>query len=126
MQIEVIAARSAPAAIGPFSHAVKAGYVVYTSGQIGIDPATGKMVQGDFAAETRRMFENMKAILEAAGGGFRNVVKTNAYLTDLANFEQFNAIYTEYFGGHKPARSTVGVAMLVRGARVEIDTIAVL
>lgn len=119
-----VATSDAPKAIGPYSQAVKIGGMVYTSGQIALDPATGSLVDGDFSAQTRRVFENMKAVLNEAGSDFKKVVKATVYLTDLANFQTLNTIYAEYFGDHKPARSTVGVSQLPKGAQVEIDLIA--
>jgi len=116
----------APKAIGPYSQAVKAGNVIYTSGQVSLDPKSGELVTGDFAAQARRVFENLKAVLHAGGADFRNVAKATVFLTDLANFQTLNSIYAEYFGDHKPARTTVQVAGLPRGAEVEIDLIAVL
>jgi 2-iminobutanoate/2-iminopropanoate deaminase len=123
--MDYIATEKAPKAIGPYSQAVRAGNAIYCSGQIPLDPGTGEMVTGDFAAQTRRVFENLKAVLRAAGADFSKVVRASVYLTDLADFQTLNGIYAEYFGDHKPARSTVGVAQLPRGARVEIDVIAV-
>lgn len=114
----------APKAIGPYSQAVSQGSTVYLSGQIPIDPATGKLVEGDFAAKTRRVFDNLGAVLESAGLGFTNVVKATVYLVDLADFPAMNAVYGEFFGDHKPARSTVQVAKLPLGAPIEIDFIA--
>jgi len=116
----------APKAIGPYSQAVKAGNVIYTSGQVSLDPKTGELVTADFTAQARRVFENLKAVLKAAGADFRNVTKATVFLTDLANFQTLNSIYAEYFGDHKPARTTVQVAGLPKGAAVEIDLIAVL
>ena len=124
--MEIIATDGAPKAIGPYSQAIKSGKVLYTSGQIGLDPATGNLVEGDFAAQANRVFENLKAVLAAAGANFSNVVKATVYLTDLANFTTLNEIYASYFGDTKPARSTVGVAQLPKGALVEIDLIAIL
>ena len=120
-----IATKNAPQAIGPYSQAVHAGNVLYLSGQIPLDPASGNLVQGDFALQAKRVFENLKAVLDESGAEFRHVVKATVYLTDLGNFQALNSIYAEYFGEHKPARSTVGVAQLPRGAGVEIDLIAV-
>jgi reactive intermediate/imine deaminase len=114
-----------PKAIGPYSQAVKAGNVIYTSGQVSLDPKTGELVSGDFAAQARRVFENLRAVLRAGGADFRNVARANVYLTDLGNFQALNAIYAEYFGNHKPARTTVQVAGLPKGAALEIDLIAV-
>ena len=125
-KLQYIASAEAPKAIGPYSHAVRAGTTLYVSGQIALDPATGNLIQGDFAAQVRRVLDNLKAVLHEAGGDLRNVVRSTVYLTDLANFQNMNAIYAEYFGESKPARSTIGVAQLPRGAAVEIDLIAVL
>ncbi len=125
-RMQFIASTSAPKAIGPYSQAVKAGNVLYASGQIPLDPASGNLVDGDFTAQARRVFENLKAVLHEVGADFRNVVKATVYLTDLGNFQTLNSIYAEYFGEHKPARSTLGVAALPRGAMVEIDLVAVL
>ena len=125
-KLQFIASASAPKAIGPYSQAVRSGNDVYLSGQIALDPATGNLVAGDFTAQARRVFDNLKAVLTEAGGDFKNVVKATVYLSDLNNFQTLNAIYAEYFGEHKPARSTVGVAALPRGALVEIDLIAVI
>jgi 2-iminobutanoate/2-iminopropanoate deaminase len=124
--MEIIATDAAPKAIGPYSQAIKIGKVLYTSGQIALDPATGSLVERDFAAQAHRVFENMKAVLAAAGANFSNVAKATVYLTDLANFTTLNEIYASYFGDTKPARSTVGVAQLPKGALVEIDLIAIL
>ena len=115
----------APKAIGPYSQAVSVGNTYYLSGQTPIDPATGKLVEGGFDASARRVFENLGAVLTAAGLSFRNVVKASVFLIDFADFPAMNAIYAEYFGDHKPARSTVQVAKLPLGAPIEIDFIAV-
>lgn len=123
--MEFIVTKDAPKAIGPYSQAVRSGNVVYASGQIALDPATGNLVDGDFSSQVHRVFANLRGVLHASGGDFRNVTRATVYLTDLANFQTLNAIYAEYFGDHKPARSTVGVAALPRGAAVEIDLIAV-
>jgi 2-iminobutanoate/2-iminopropanoate deaminase len=123
--MEFVTTTGAPKAIGPYSQAVKAGGLLYTSGQIALNPVTGNLVEGDFAAQARRVFENLKAVLKQAGSDFSRVTKANVYLTDLANFQALNTIYAEYFGDHKPARTTVGVAELPRGAQVEIDLVAV-
>ena len=124
--MDIIATDDAPKAIGPYSQAIKAGNILYTSGQIALDPATGVLVEGDFAAQARRVFENLKAVLAAAGAGFGNVAKATVYVTDLANFATLNEIYALYFGETKPARTTVGVAQLPKGGLVEIDLIAIL
>jgi len=122
--MENIATDKAPKAIGPYSQAIRSGNILYTSGQIALDPATGNLVDGDFAAQVRRVFENLKAVLTAAGTDFSRVIKATVYLTDLANFATLNEIYASYFGDTKPARSTVGVAQLPKGALVEIDLMA--
>jgi reactive intermediate/imine deaminase len=124
--MDYIATDDAPKAIGPYSQAVREGNLLFLSGQIPLDPAKGELVQGDFAAQTRRVFENLKAVLAAAGATFSNVTRATVYLTDLGNFATLNGIHAEYFGEHKPARSTVGVASLPKGATVEVDLIAVL
>ena len=123
--MHLIATKNAPHAIGPYSQAVRAGNVLYLSGQIPLDPVSGNLVQGDFTLQARRVFENLRAVLKESGAEFQHVVKATVYLTDLGNFQTLNSIYAEYFGEHKPARSTVGVAQLPRGAGVEIDLIAV-
>ena len=126
MPNQVVSTDKAPKAIGPYSQAIKAGNVIYTSGQVSLDPKTGELVTGDFNAQARRVFENLEAVLRAGGADFRNVTKANVFLTDLANFQALNAIYAEYFGDHKPARTTVQVAGLPKGAALEIDLIAVM
>jgi len=116
----------APAAIGTYSQAVRAGNTVYLSGQIPLDPATGEMAKGDVEAQIRRVFENLKAVIGASGGTFSNVVKVNVYLTDLGNFALVNKVMAEYIAQPYPARAAVGVAALPRGAAVEIDCVMVL
>lgn len=123
--MDYIATNDAPHAIGPYSQAVRAGNLVFLSGQIPLDPVSGEIVAVDFAVQARRVFDNLKAVLAAAGATFAHVTRATVYLTDLGNFQTLNGIYAEYFGAHKPARSTVGVASLPRGAAVEIDLIAV-
>jgi 2-iminobutanoate/2-iminopropanoate deaminase len=123
--METIATSDAPQAIGPYSQAVKIGNTIYASGQIPLDPKTGNLVQGDFPTHVRRVFDNLRAVLRAAGADFRHVVKATVYLTDLSNFQTLNGIYAEAFGDHKPARSTVGVKELPKGATVEIDVVAI-
>ncbi|MGH8279121.1 MAG: RidA family protein [Gammaproteobacteria bacterium] len=113
----------APKAIGPYSQAIRAGDTVYLSGQAALDPKTAALVTGGIEAEARRVFENLKAVAEAAGGGFTQVVRVTVYLTDLGNFAKVNAIMAEYFHEPYPARVTVGVAALPKGAQVEIDAI---
>lgn len=122
--MDYVATPDAPAAIGPYSQAVRHHGIVYTSGQIPLDPATGNLVEGDFAIHARRVFENLKAVLTAAGTDFSRVLKATVYLADMADFPVLNGIYAEYFGEHKPARSTVAVAQLPKGARVEVDLVA--
>lgn len=119
---------AAPAPVGPYNQAVVAGGVVYCSGQIALDPGSGAMVgDGDVEAETRQVLANLQAVLAAAGCGPRQVVRTTVFLTDLADFARVNALYAELFGeGVSPARACVQVAALPKGARVEIDAIAVL
>lgn len=122
--MERIATDDAPKAIGPYSQAVIANGLLYTSGQIALDPATGNLESGGFEAQARRVFRNLQAVLRAAGSDFSRVTKATVYLTDLGNFQTLNGIYAEHFGDHKPARSTVGVKELPKGALVEIDLIA--
>ena len=125
MAMDYLATNDAPKAIGPYSQAVRSGNLLFLSGQIPLDPATGELVQGDFPSQVRRVFDNLKAVLAAAGATFAHVTRATVYITDLGNFQTLNGIYAEYFGEHKPARSTVGVASLPKGANVEIDLIAV-
>jgi reactive intermediate/imine deaminase len=117
---------SAPAAIGPYSQAVRCGETVYLSGQIPLDPATMELVVGDIDKQARRVFDNMKAVCEAAGGSLQQVVRVGIYLTDLNNFAAVNAVMAEYFAKPYPARSTIGVSALPRGSQVEVDAILVL
>lgn len=114
----------APHAIGPYSQAVSTDGFLYTSGQIGLDPATGQLVPGGFEAQARRVLANLKAVLASAGCGFGDVVKATIFVTDLASFPRLNQIYGEALGEHRPARSTVQVAALPMGALVEIDLVA--
>jgi len=121
---KIITAQDAPGAIGPYSQAIQAGNLVYTSGQIPLDPKTGKLVAGGIEAETRQVFANCKAVLNAAGVDFPNVIKTMVFLTDLANFATVNAIYAEHFPENPPARACIQAAALPAGAQVEIEVIA--
>lgn len=114
----------APAAIGPYSQAIAIDGWLYTSGQIALDPATGKIVAGDFAAQANQVLENLRQVLDAAGCGFEHVVKATIYVTDLASFPVLNELYGKVLGEHRPARSTVQVAALPLGALVEIDLVA--
>jgi reactive intermediate/imine deaminase len=124
MSHRAIATPNAPAAIGTYSQAILSGDTLYCSGQIPLDPATMTLVSGDFEAEVTRVFENLKAVLEAAEMGFANVVKANVFLTDFANFATLNEVMQRYVQPPYPARSTVAVAGLPRGVRVEIEVIA--
>jgi len=124
--VSPIATPDAPRAIGPYSQAVRAGDLVFLSGQIGLDPATGNLVAGGVEAETEQVLRNLAAGLAAAGLTFANVVRTTIYLTDLGNFARVNEIYGRFVTEPYPARATVGVAALPRGAAVEIDAVAVL
>ncbi len=121
---EVVIAPEAPAAIGPYSVAIRAGQFVYTAGQIGIDPATGKIVSGGVEAETRQALTNLKHVLEAAGSGLGSVVKTTVFLRDMEDFARMNAVYAEFFTEAYPARSAVQAAALPKGAAVEIEAVA--
>lgn len=122
---EVVKTTAAPAAIGPYSQAVRAGNFVYTAGQLGIDPATGDLVEG-LEAQVEQILMNLSNILEAAGSGMDNVIKTTCYLADLADFKVFNAIYGSVFSANRPARSTIQAAALPAGALVEIEVIALI
>jgi len=119
----IVQTRNAPQAIGTYSQAVRAGDTVYISGQIPLDPATGVLVSGDIEAEIRRVFDNLKAIAEAAGGTLGNAVKLSVFLTDMTHFPKVNEIMATYFSTPYPARAAVGVAALPRGARVEMECI---
>lgn len=116
----------APAAIGPYSQAVRAGGTVFLSGQIPLDPATGELVTGDIAAQARRAFANLRAVCEAAGGSLAQVQRLGLYLVDLGEFAEVNAVMSEYFQAPYPARSTIGVSALPKGARFEVDAILAL
>lgn len=126
MPLEAIASDRAPAAIGPYSQAIRAGNTVYLSGQIPLDPATGELAAGDIEAQAVRVFENLKAVAEAAGGSLRQAVKVTIYLTDLGHFATVNTIMARYFEQPYPARATLGVAALPRGSAVEADAVLVL
>ena len=124
MSIDVISTSHAPAAIGPYSQAVRSGGLLFLSGQIPLDPATGQLVAGDISAQTERVMNNLAAILEAAGSSLAKVLKTTVYLRDLAEFGKMNEVYGKFFGEKPPARATVQVARLPRDAAVEIDLVA--
>jgi len=123
---QAVSTPSAPQAIGPYSQAIKAGSLLFVSGQVPIDPATGAIVEGDIAAQTHRVFQNIGEILKAGGASFDHVVRTTVFLADMNDFAAMNAIYATYFSAPAPARATVQVSRLPKDARVEIDVIAVL
>lgn len=126
MSHEVIRTDQAPQAIGTYSQAIRVGATVYLSGQIPLVPATMELVTGDMEAQIRRVFENLKAVADAAGGGLKDVVKLNVFLTDLAHFPLVNQVMAQYFHEPYPARAAIGVASLPRGAAVEMDAVMVL
>ena len=126
MSRQIIRTDKAPKAIGPYSQAVRAGDTVYLSGQIPLDPATGELVSGDITVQTQRVFENLRNVCEAAGGSLARLVRVGIYLTDLKNFAAVNAVMAEFCKEPYPARSTVEVSGLPRGAEVEIDAVLVL
>lgn len=126
MSRSIVSTTQAPAAIGPYSQAVHAGDTVYFSGQIPLDPATGNLVEGDIKAQARRVFDNLAAVAQAAGGSLAQFVRVGIYVTDLANFAEVNAVMAEYFQQPYPARSTIEVSALPKGAQVEVDAIMVL
>jgi len=126
MSRQIIHTEQAPAAIGPYSQAVRAGNTVYFSGQIPLDPATGNLVDGDIDAQARRAFDNLKAVAEAAGGSLDQIVRLGLYLTDLGEFAKVNAVMQDYFKAPFPARSTIEVAGLPKGAGFEVDAVMVL
>lgn len=126
MDKQVISTTDAPAAIGPYSQAIRAGNMLFVSGQIPLDPQTGEMVGTTAAEQARQVLSNLRAVLQAVGASLDNVVKTTIFLTDLGQFGEVNAVYTEFFPQNPPARSTVQVSALPRGAQVEIEAIAVL
>lgn len=126
MTLTPISTNAAPQAIGTYSQAIRAGDTVYLSGQIPLDPQTMEIVGGGFEAQARRVFENLRAVAAAAGGDLSRAVKLNIYLTDLGNFAELNRVMAEYFTAPYPARATLGVASLPRGAAVEVDAVLVL
>ena len=123
---ETIATDKAPKAIGPYEQAIKVGDSIYTAGQIALDPKTGNLIAGGIADQTRQVLENLKAVLQAGGSSLDRVVKATVFLKNIADFAAMNEVYAEYLGQSKPARSTVAVADLPRGALVEIDLVATL
>lgn len=123
IKLEILATDKAPAAIGPYSQAVKCGNILFCSGQIPLDPATGEIVAGDITAQTERVMSNIAAVLSAAGAGFDDVIKTTIFLVDMADFAAVNEVYGRCFPNHKPARSTVAVKCLPRNVLLEIEVI---
>jgi 2-iminobutanoate/2-iminopropanoate deaminase len=123
---EIISTENAPGAIGPYSQAIKTGNMVFVSGQIPIDPATGDFVSNDVSEQTEQVLKNLSAVLEAAGSSLNNVVKTTVFLADMNDFAAMNEIYAKYFSENKPARATVQAARLPRDARVEIEAIGLI
>ena len=123
---QIVHTDQAPAAIGPYSQAVRSGNTVYFSGAIPLVPATGEVVEGDITAQARQVFDNLKAVAEAAGGSLDRIVRLGLYLTDLSQFGEVNAVMAEYFSQPYPARSTIEVSALPRGARFEVDAVMAL
>ena len=121
---QAVSSPDAPKAIGPYSPAIRAGQLLFVSGQVPLDPATGQMIDGDIAAQTRRVFENISALLSAGGRSFADVARTTVFLADMNDFAAMNEVYGQYFSEPYPARATVQVARLPKDARVEIDVIA--
>ena len=124
MSLEFVSTAGAPKAIGPYSQAVQSNGFLFTAGQVALDPDRGELVAGGISEQTARALENLRAILDAAHSDFSQVVKTTVFLVDMADFAAMNEVYSRVFGDHRPARSTVAVAALPRGARVEIEVIA--
>lgn len=123
---DAVTTKGAPAAIGPYSQAIRAGGMLFVSGQVPLDPSTGQLVEGDIAAQTHRVFANLGAILEAAGASFDQVVKTTVYLKDMSDFAVMNEVYGTYFSSPAPARATIQAARLPKDVSVEIDLILVI
>jgi 2-iminobutanoate/2-iminopropanoate deaminase len=124
MAPKTVSTEGAPRAIGPYSQAIVSGGFLFTAGQVGFDPGSGELVDGGIAEQTGRVLQNIRAILRAGGTDLAHVVKTTVFLVDMADFAVMNEVYAEFFGDHRPARSTVAVAALPRGARVEIEAVA--
>ena len=122
--LDTVTTSGAPKAIGPYSQGIVANGLLFTAGQVALDPATGELVAGGITEQTTRALQNLEAVLAAAGSNFSQVIKTTVFLVDMADFADMNEVYGRAFGGHRPARSTVAVAGLPRGARVEIEVIA--
>ena len=124
-RLAAVASERAPRAIGPYAQAIRYGELIFCSGQVALDPRSGELVGGGIRAETKQALANLAAVLEAAGSDLAHVTKTTVYLTDLGDFKDMNEVYGDSFGGHTPARATVQVAGLPRGARVEIECVAI-
>ena len=124
-ELKVVQTDRAPKAIGPYSQAIVSGDLIFCAGQVALDPKTGELVSGDIREQTRRVLDNLAAVLETAGAGLDRVTKTTVFLTDFAEFAAMNEVYAERFGAHRPARSTVQISTLPRGARIEVECIAV-
>jgi 2-iminobutanoate/2-iminopropanoate deaminase len=122
--MDIVSTERAPRAIGPYSQAIVAGNLVFTAGQVGLDPATTELVAGGITEQTERVLTNLSGVLEAAGSSLQNVIKATVFLADMADFAAMNKVYEKHLGAHKPARSTVAVAGLPRNARVEIEVVA--
>ncbi len=125
MDIRSVASPGAPNAVGPYSQAIASGDLVFCSGQVPLDPATGALVEGDIAVQTRRVLDNLAAVLAAAGSDLAHVVKTTVFLADLSDYDGMNEAYAQRFGDHRPARATIQAGKLPRGAKIEIECIAV-
>ncbi|HZK00658.1 MAG TPA: RidA family protein [Tissierellaceae bacterium] len=126
MALEIVDTKKAPGAVGPYSQAIKAGNMIFTSGQLHINPENGELIKGDIQAQTRQSLENVKAILEEAGATLEDVVKVTIFMTDISKFSLLNQTYGEYFSQHKPARSCVEVKGLPLGGEVEIEVVAII
>lgn len=126
MSRKVVQTEKAPKAIGPYSQAIRTDFAVFTAGQVGLDPASGELVSDSVEEQTRQVLKNLQNVLEAGGSSLKNVVKTTVFLKDMNDFTRMNSIYAEFFGENPPARSTVAVAALPKGASVEIEAIALI
>ncbi|MEK6753516.1 MAG: RidA family protein [Chloroflexota bacterium] len=126
MKKEIIQTDNAPKAIGPYSQAIRTDSMIYTAGQIGLDPVTMELVAGGIEEQTRQVLSNLRSVLEAAGSSLEHVVKTTVFLKDMNDFPKMNAVYAEFFGGNPPARSTIAVAGLPKGGMVEIEAVALI
>jgi len=122
--MDIVSTEQAPRAIGPYSQGIVAGNYVFTAGQVGLDPATTELVAGGIVEQTERVLKNLAAVLESAGSGLQQVVKTTVFLSDMGDFAKMNEVYQRHFGAHKPARSTVAVKQLPKSALVEIEAVA--